>query len=272
MEYFIFPRLFYGQDVILLEYLKLIFTAVFSLFALFLLTRITGNKQLSHLTMFDYINGITIGSIAAEMATELEEPLKPLLAMTVYTLSVWIISVLSLKFLPVRRIFFGRSLLLMKNGKILRQNLKRAHLDLNEFLMKCRYNGYFDLSQIDTAILEPSGNISFLPFPDCRPATPRDLKIVPSNDSIFYNVIMDGKILPKNLSDTGYNEQWLQNELQAQGIQNIQDVFLAILDVNGSLHLFLQSNDDPTRQPLPRDPAAGPLRTAGAGLGARPAL
>ena len=223
----------------------MICTSLFSLISLFVLTRLIGNKQISELTMFDYINGITIGSIAAEMATELEKPLNPLLAMVVYAAVVCLISFLSLKSIKVRRIFFGRSMLIMKNGKLSGKALQKSHLDLNEFLMQCRTAGYFDLSAIDTAVLEPSGKISFLPFSDCRPATPKDLKIVPNADSVFYNVVMDGKILSENLTDTGYNEQWLQNELKAQGFKNVNDVFLAILDGNGTLNVFKRNDENP---------------------------
>ena len=221
-----------------MDYIKIILTSLFSLAALFALTKLMGNKQMSELTMFDYIIGISIGSIAAEMATELEEPMKPLASMIIYALVSGLISVATSKSMKLRRFFFGRSTVLMRNGKLYRKNLKRAHIDLNEFLMQCRSNGYFDISAINTAVLEPSGKISILPFSDKRPATPEDLKTVPASDDVFLNVIMDGQVQEKNLSDAGYDEVWLKNELKVQGVKSISEVFLATLDRQGTLNVF----------------------------------
>ena len=221
-----------------MDYLKVVLTSLFSLAALFILTKAVGAKQVSELSMFDYINGISIGSIAAEMATELEKPLKPLIAMVVYGLISVLISLVTSKSVKMRRLFFGRSVILMQNGKLYRENRKRAHLDLNEFLMQCRSNGYFDISAINTAVLEPSGKISILPFSAKRPVTPEDLKTVPETEGIFYNVIMEGSVLRKNLADAGRDENWLNNELKVQGIKRAEDVFLASLDSAGKLNVF----------------------------------
>ena len=129
-------------------------TALGSLAALFLLTKLSGNKQVSQMNLFDYVMGITIGSIAAEMASELESPLRPLWAMVVYGLAAWGIALLTNKSIRVRRFIIGKPLILMDSGVIYRKNLRRARMDLNEFLMYCRVSGYFDLNQIQTAILE----------------------------------------------------------------------------------------------------------------------
>ena len=226
-----------------MEYFRIVLTSLLSLLALFLLTKMVGNKQMSELTMFDYINGITIGSIAAELATELQKPMRPLIAMTVYSLVSLTISVVTSKSLKLRRIIFGHTIVIIQNGKLLRKNLNKTHLDLNEFLMQCRSNGYFDISAINLAVLEPSGKISILPFPDRRPVTSQDLKVVPQADDVFFNVIMDGVILEQNLKQTGHDTNWLKNELNAQGCNNPGDIFLATLYKNGTLHIYKNSDD-----------------------------
>ncbi len=226
-----------------MDYLTIVLTSLFSLAALFVLTKLVGNKQMSEITMFDYINSITIGSIAAEMATELEKPLQPLTAMVVYAVASYFISIATSKSLKVRRVIFGKSIILMRNGKIFRKNLKKGHLDLNEFLVQCRSNGYFDISAINTAVLEPSGKISFMPFPSKRPVTAEDLKTVPVNDDIFFNVIMDGKVLEENLKSTGKDINWLRNELKTQGVKSPKEVFLGVLDMSGTLNIF-KNNDE----------------------------
>ncbi len=227
-----------------MDYLKIILTSLFSLAALFLLTKLVGAKQVSELSMFDYINGISIGSIAAEMATELEDPIKPLIAMAVYAVVSFLISILNAKSVVMRRLFFGKTVVLMRNGKLYRENLRRAHLDINEFLMQCRAGGYFDISAINTAVLEPSGKISILPFSQKRPATPEDLKTVPAADEVFYNVIMEGGIMERNLADAGFDSAWLKNELETQG-KKVRDIYLATLSRSGTLNIFPYESEAP---------------------------
>ncbi len=221
-----------------MEWVKIVFTSLGSLFLLFILTKLSGNKHISQLTLFDYIVSISVGSIAAEMATKLENPEHSVIAMVIYIGISIIINYITQKSLKARRILFGHTIILMKDGKLYRKNLKKAHIDLNEFSMQARAEGYFDLSAINSAVLEPNGRISFMPFSAKRPATPEDLKIVPACEEIFVNVIMDGRLLVNNLSAVGKDENWLRNELKAQGIKSIKEVFLASLDKNGTLNIF----------------------------------
>lgn len=127
-----------------MDLLKIVALSLGSVIFLFILTKLMGNKEMSQLSMFDYIIGITIGSISAEMATALESDfMQPLVAMAVYAVVSIIISVLSYKSLKFRRISSGDCLILLDNGEIYRDNLKKAKLDLNEFLMQCRINRIF---------------------------------------------------------------------------------------------------------------------------------
>lgn len=226
-----------------MNFFSCLITSLISLIVLFLLAKLCGNKQMGELTMFDHIISITIGSIAAEFATELENPERPLIAMTVYASVSALISIITAKSLKLRRLLFGHSIILMEKGKIYRKNIKKAKLDLNEFLMQARSNGFFNISDIDTAVLEPSGKISFLPFSNKRPATPEDLKLVPGSEGVFVNVIMDGIVLEKNLKTVGKDRNWLKNELKAKGIKKAADVFLATLDRFGTLNIFENSDN-----------------------------
>lgn len=221
-----------------MKYFEIVVFSFASLIVLFLLTKLMGKKQISQLTMFDYIIGISIGSIAAETATDLENPLKGLLAMSIYAFSAFVISFFTQKFLPFRRIMFGKSTFIIKEGKLCSENLKKIKLDLSEFLMECRNAGYFNISDIAYAISEPNGKISFLPLSAKRPVTPDDLKIVSGEDTLPYNVILDGEILHNNLKSLGFNTEWLYTSLKAQGFQNHKDIFLATADKNGTLTVF----------------------------------
>lgn len=226
-----------------MEFLTIIYQSIFSLVALFILTKLMGYKQVSQLSMFDYVNGITIGSIAAEMATDLEgDYLKPLLAMVIYALAAILLAQTAQRFIPLRRIINGKAIMLFQNGSIYNENLKKAKMDVDEFLMECRVNGYFDLAQIEAAILEPNGQISFLPVSAERPATPKDLGIEPAQEEIFANVIVDGHIMEQNLKHAGKDRNWLDQQLEGQNIKKLEDVFLAVCDKQGNFHVFPKIN------------------------------
>lgn len=225
-------------------------SSIGAMVTLFAVTKLIGNKQMSQLSMFDYITGITIGSIAAEMATNLEEFEKPLVAMLVCGLLSVLISVLNYKSIRLRRLLTGKSLILLENGKLYESNLKTAKIDLNEFLMLCRSGGYFDLSQLQAAVLEPNGKISFLPQALYRPTNPQDLGLVPPEDKPVANVIIDGHIMQENLKLTGNNEAWLQKQLEQQGGMRVKEVFLATCDCRNKLTIYIKLKDKMTRDPF----------------------
>lgn len=234
-----------------MQFLKIILTSIGSIIALFFSTKIIGNKQMSELSMFDYINGITIGSIAAEMATSLDgEFYYPLLAIVIYTLIMWLISFISEKNIKCRRFFAGRSILLMENGKFYPKNFRTAKIDINDFLVQCRLNGYFNTSDIDTAILEQNGKISFLPKASARPVNTKDINLSVNQDTILYTVIVDGHIMKKNLKQSGNNKQWLEKELQKHKIGNIKDVYLAECDSDNILYVHKKTKDAPKNDPF----------------------
>src|SRR5699024_5301599 len=151
-------------------------------------------KQIAQLDFFDYITGITIGSIAAEMATELEEPWKPMIAMVIYGGITLALSLISSRFPRSRKYLNGTPTILLDHGKLYYENLKKARLDLSEFLVLCRQQGYFDLTTIQTAIFEYNGKLTILPVTTQRPVTPQDLDLSPDQELIFTELIMDGRI------------------------------------------------------------------------------
>ena len=194
-----------------------------SILVLFLLTKLMGSKQVSQMTMFDYITGITIGSVAAEMATELE--------------AVGI-SLLTSKSVRARSAVTGKPLVLLDNGVIDRDNLKKARMDLNEFLTFCRMSGYFDLSQVQTAVLEHNGVVSFLPKEPYRPATPSDMDLKPKQSRVQIPFIMDGKLLPDNIAQAGREDAWVRRALLKQGYRDESEVLLALWDGDAKLTVF----------------------------------
>lgn len=223
------------------EVLKIIILSISSIITLFILTKIMGNREMSQLTMFDYINSITIGSIAAEMSTSLESNfIQPLTAMIVYAIFILIITMISNKSMKFRRFVSGKSLVLYENEKLYRENFKKSRLDLSEFLSQCRVNGYFNLSDLQSIILEANGKLSFLPKSNRRPINPDDMNLTPSEEKPLANIIFDGKILENNLKSTGNNITWLENEIKNQGFNNINDIFLATCDIDNNLTIYVK--------------------------------
>lgn len=211
-----------------MEMVKVILTALLSVVSLFIITKIMGHKQVAQLDFFDYINGITIGSIAAELATELDEPYKPLIALVIYGAASLLLNLLAHKLPRTRKYINGTPTILMNNGKLYRKNLKQAKIDLSEFMLLCREQGYFDLNDIQTAIFEHNGRLSVLPKAAYRPVTPDDLKIPAKASHIGVEVIMDGRIMGENLSRMGLQADWLVAELAARGYKSTKDIFLGI--------------------------------------------
>ena len=227
-----------------ISFLTICLTALGSFVVLFIVAKFVGHKQIAQLDFFDYITGITIGSIAAEMATELEEPWKPLTAMVIYGGVTLLLSILSNKFPRMRKYLNGTPTILMDHGKLYRENLKKAKLDLSEFMVMCRQQGYFDLSNIQTAVFEYNGKLTILPVSTQRPATPGDMNLNPEQELLFTELIMDGRILEDNLKRMGLDRTWLDKQLKQHKVNSPRDVFLAVCDRNLKFILFENAHDE----------------------------
>lgn len=233
------------------EIIYIIVLSFGSIITLFILTKLMGYRQMSEMSMFDYINGITIGSIAAEMATSLEKDWwLPLTAMIVYALAAIVLSYISVKSMAARRVISGKPLILMDHDTIYEKNLLKGKIDLSEMLLQCRVNGYFNLSDLQTIILEPNGRMSFLPKSEKRPVIPEDLTLAPEQEFLVANVIIDGHIMEKNLQHAGKDTQWLNKQMQIRNISNLGDILLATCDLNNQVTFYRKTHQEMTRDIL----------------------
>lgn len=233
-----------------MEILKIIITAFGSIIVLFILTKIMGDREMSELSMFDYITSITIGSIASEMAiaSNKDELMRAFISMIVYGLITAFIAFITCKSIILRRFFEGHPVLLYKNGQIYEKNLLKTKLDIDEFLAMLRVSGYFDLEEIHTIILEANGRFSIIPKSKYRPVTPNDLNLAPQQNDSLANVIIDGRILDNNLKFTGKDEKWVHKQLSAHGVSDINEVILANYDVNkNKLNIYLKVHEKNNR-------------------------
>ncbi len=211
-----------------MEIIRGILTALLSVAALFVITKIMGHKQVAQLDFFDYVSGITIGSIGAELATELESPERPLIALGIYGAASVLLNLLAHKLPRTRKYINGTPTILFTDGKLYRENLKKAKLDLSEFMLLCREQGYFDLEEIATAIFEHNGKLSILPKAANRPATPGDLGIPAKATHIGVEVILDGRVMGENLRRVGRDGSWLEKQIRAEGYKDAREILLGI--------------------------------------------
>lgn len=225
-----------------MDILQLVLRAVFSLVILFIITKLMGYRQISQLSFYDYIIGITIGSMAADMATDLQGDVwSTLIPMIVYGVFSILISFLTVKSIKARRFMTGSPIVLIYNGEILHKNLKKVHYDMNDFLSECRSQGYFDVKDISYAIMEHTGKISILSNPAKRPCCPEDLNLHPQGEGLVTNLIIDGKVLPKHLTRIGKEEKWLEKQLKEKNMRK-EELILATYDINGNFEVY-KKND-----------------------------
>ena len=207
---------------------KTILSSLLSVGILFIIAKFLGHKQVAQLDFFDYINGITIGSIAAELATNLEDFHRPLISLIIYGIFALVLNYITCNFPKMRKYINGTPTILMDNGKIYRKNLKKSKLDLSEFMILCREQGYFYLDEIQTAVFEPNGKLSILPISEKKTLTPYDMNITPQKVHIGTEIIMDGRIMYENLKRMGRDKNWLIERLKEQGHKSENEILLGV--------------------------------------------
>ena len=213
--------------------------SLLSIITLFFVTKMIGKKQVSELSLFDYVIGITIGNFAAEMTINLEsQEANGILAVLIFGLVAYAVSYTTMKSMRLRRFFIGVPTMIIQNGKILYEPMKKMKLDINDMLEQCRINGYFDISQIEYAILEASGDLSIMPKSEYRPINPNDMKLKVNKEGLCANVIIDSKIMMNNLKYMNKNNNWLMKELKTKGYNDCSNILLATLDMNEKLIIY----------------------------------
>lgn len=227
------------MDIDFKELLDVTFRAISSLITLFLITKMLGKKQVSQLSLFDYVIGISIGNFAAEMTINLESnEINGIWAVVLFGLFAYLISYITMKSIVLRRFFMGTPTILIQDGKILETNLRKMKFDINDMLEEIRSAGYFDLSQVEYAVLEANGQVSILPKPEYRPITPSDMKIKVNKEGLCCNAIIDGKIMHNNLKNINKDEKWLMNQLKVKGYSDLSKILLVTIDINEKVVIY----------------------------------
>ena len=221
------------------NFFNICFRTILVLIILFFITKMMGKKQISELNFFDYIVGITIGSIAADISLDIEKNMiAGIAALFIYGFISYIISFVSIKSILARRFFIGVPTVLVEKGKIIESGLKKSKIDVNDLLMEARENGYFNLDKIDYALMEVNGNISFLPKEKEKPVTKRDMKIKCSNEGLTVNAIIDSKYMVNNMKAINKDKEWLDHELKVNGYDNYDNILLAMINNNYKVTIY----------------------------------
>lgn len=228
------------------DLLSITMRAIISLVTLFLVTKMLGKKQVSQLSLFDYVIGISIGNFAAEMTVNLDSNiLHGTIAVIIFGLIAYIISIGTMKSIILRRFFSGMPTLIIEDGKFLKEGLKKVKYDINDFLEQAREQGYFDISEIAYAVMESSGKISIMPKSEYSAVINKDMKIKKEKASMPASIIIDGNIMEENLKKYGKTRKWLEQQLKNKH-KTVESIFLATIDKNDNLVLFDQTNHKAT--------------------------
>jgi uncharacterized membrane protein YcaP (DUF421 family) len=223
------------------------FRSVGAIVMLYLVARIIGKKQISQLTFFEYIFGITLGELAGFMSTDIEANyLHGIVALVTWFVFAYLFEVMTMKSITFRNLFEGKGTLMIRDGKVLEDNLKKERFTGDELMESLRKKGVFSLADVEFALLEPSGDLSVLVKKENQPLTPNNLGIKVDPQPEPQMVINDGEIMDEPLATLGFTRVWLKTELDKQGIP-AENVFLGQMDAYGKLYLDLY--DDQLKLP-----------------------
>ena len=221
------------------DLVKVLIKGYLSLIILFFVIKMLGKKQISQLNIFDYVIGISLGNLAAEMTINSDiSIINGLVAMIIYGSCSLFVSFITNKSILARRFISGVPVVLIEHGKISKEQLKRVKIDVNDLLQDAREDGIFDISKVDYAIMEVSGKVTFLLKSEEEPVTAKDMKINVFNPGLTANLIMDGNIMHNNLKAFGKDEKWLLKKIKEKGYKDVKDIFLLVCNNDNNITIY----------------------------------
>lgn len=212
--------------------------SIIGFFSLLIFAKILGKQQISQLTFFDYVLGITIGSIAASLTTDLSSRAWPhFVGLFTWALLGYLMEYITMKWRYAAKYIDGEPTIVIMGGKIMENALRKMKYTVSDIMALLRNKDVFDLSEVDFAIIEPNGQLSVLKKPEYEPLTAKDMNISKSPTGISTELIYDGMLIEQNLKQLNKSKKWIMHELKLQGIKHISEVFLATLTPSGSLYV-----------------------------------
>ncbi|GAA4718541.1 DUF421 domain-containing protein [Brevibacillus fulvus] len=225
---------------------EMVLRTVVAFVVLYVWARILGKKLISQMTFFDFVAGITIGTLTGSVIFTSTIPLwVGLLGLSVFALLCLLTGILSLKSYRWRGVLNGKPSLIIKDGKIQEQALSKNRLTIDDVLFLLREKNVFYLDEVELAYFETNGQLSVLKKPDIMPVTRKDMKFHRSSRGLPHNLVIDGKIIAENLQAIHKDEKWLLSILRAQGVSDISEVVFAQMDDGNSLYFDLRDDRSP---------------------------
>lgn len=213
--------------------------------SLLIFTRILGKTQIGQLTFYEYVSGITIGSIAGSIASaEPDKFWSHYYDLVLFVMLAYLLSIVTIKSRPLRKLVQGSPGIVIENGLISKENMKEMRYDLDELNSQLREKGIFDLSEVQYATIEPTGQLSIILKSDFQPLTKGDMNIHLPNPTFPVELIMDGQVIHENLAQQNLTLDWLQKELDKRTIKSPDGIMYAVIDSKGQLFISTKGSKD----------------------------
>ncbi|MFB1083353.1 YetF domain-containing protein [Jeotgalibacillus sp. JSM ZJ347] len=230
------------------DWLMVIVRGLLMVMVLFVCTKMLGKKQISQLSFFEYVTGITVGSIGAEVITGLDRQfLHGVLGIVSFISIPLLVDFLSLKSKKVRDLVEGEGTVFIQRGKIIEKNLKKERYTTDELMELLRKKEVFAISDVNFAILEPSGELNVMLKKAKTPLVQEDLNKNVQDEKPPETIIMDGKPIEKSLSSIGRDVEWLKEQMDKKDV-NVSDVFLAQITDDGKIFMDLYDRTEDQRE------------------------
>ncbi|WP_281975733.1 DUF421 domain-containing protein [Halobacillus litoralis] len=221
-----------------MSYLEVLSRGLVLFSTLYFLARVLNKKLISQMTFFDFVAGITLGSMTATLTFSVNVSLgKGVFGLILFALLVLIIDVLCLKNFHLRKVFNSEPTVLMDNGKVLENGMKKVRFTVDELLIQLRKKNVFHFSDVESAVLETDGSVSVLKKAGRQTITQQDLNIIKKTAGLPQIVMIEGNVLPYSLKSMGKDESWLKNQLKQRGISDLTDVIVAQLSATDELYI-----------------------------------
>lgn len=220
-----------------------------SFFAILFITRIIGRQQLSQLTVYEYINGITFGSIAATVATDLSQSsISHLVGLFLFGLLTLLMAFLSKKSRTISKVIEGEPILVIQDGHILEKNLSKFHYTVDDLTHMLRTKDVFNIEDVKYGILETTGELSILKVAGKENVKVEDLNVKNKQEDLNTEIIVTGNIIYENLQKRNLTIKWLMEQLKLKGIKDIRQIYFATIDKNNQI--YIDYYDDSLIEPI----------------------
>jgi uncharacterized membrane protein YcaP (DUF421 family) len=211
---------------------------------LLILTRLLDKTQVGQLTLYEYVSGITIGSLAATIAASEPEKLwSNYYDLIVFAALTYIVSVCTMKSRSFRTLIEGSPSIIIENGRIIKENMKALRFDLDELNALLRAKDIVDISEVQYAILETTGEMSIIKKSSFQPLTRSDMNIHLTDPTFPIEIIMDGEVIEENLKKQNLSNEWLTKQLKVRNIKSASNVMYAVIDSKGQLFLSAKGSN-----------------------------